>query len=151
MLEDLKETTHGYPSMPDDFSQALVGTGAPEEVDEEGMKRWKNILSEMIFLFREANEDTCTKKNPYEEEHDKASDEFTKKYGFFGEKLKTEEEKEEEKKTGNSRWYMLEDVPEYKEISDLYHDEYRKIVEYRHECKDKGMDLFKEWFWNLWD
>ena len=35
MLEDLKETTHGYPSMPDDFSQALVGTGAPEEVDEE--------------------------------------------------------------------------------------------------------------------
>ena len=108
-------------------------------------------MNEMIFFFREANEDTCTKKNLYEEEHDKASDEFTKKYGFFGEKLKTEEEKEAEKKTGSSRWYMLEDVPEYKEISDLYHDEYRKIVEYRHECKDKGMDLFKEWFWNLWD
>ena len=46
---------------------------------------------------------------------------------------------------------MLGDVPEYKEISNLYHEEYRKIVEYRHECKDKGMDLFKKWFWNLWD
>ena len=80
MLEDLKETTHGYPCMPNNFSQALVGTGAPEEVDEEGMERWKDILSEMIFLFREANEDTCTKKNPYEEEYDREFKEFTEKY-----------------------------------------------------------------------
>lgn len=73
------------------------------------MKRWKGILSEMIFLFREAHEDTCTKKNPFEEEYSRATKEFTEKYGFFGEKLKTEEEREEEKKTGRSRWYMLGD------------------------------------------
>lgn len=151
MLEDLKETTHGYPCMPNNLFQALVGTGAPEEVDEEGMERWKDILSEMIFLFREANEDTCTKKNPYEEEHDRAFKEFTEKYGLFGDGLKTDEEKAEEERKGSYRMYMPSDVPEYKELSELYFAEERKIDEYRYECKDKGMDLFKEWFWNLWD
>ena len=151
MLEDLKETTHGYPCMPNNLSQALVGTGAPDEVDEEGMERWKDILSEMIFLFREANEDTCTKKNPYEEEHDRAFKEFTEKYGLFGDGLKTDEEKAEEERKGSYRMYMPSDVPEYKELSELYFAEERKIDEYRYECKDKGMDLFKEWFWNLWD
>ena len=151
MLEDLKETTHGYPCMPNNFSQALVGTGAPEEVDEEGMERWKDILSEMIFLFREANEDTCTKKNPYEEEYDREFKEFTEKYGLFGDGLKTDEEKAEEERKGSYRMYMPSDVPEYKELSELYFAEERKIDEYRYECKDKGMDLFKEWFWNLWD
>ena len=151
MLEDLKETTHGYPCMPNNLSQALVDTGAPEEVDEEGMERWKDILSEMIFLFREANEDTCTKKNPYEEEHDRAFIEFTEKYGLFGDGLKTDEEKAEEERKGSYRMYMPSDVPEYKELSELYFAEERKIDEYRYECKDKGMDLFKEWFWNLWD
>ncbi len=151
MLEDLKETTHGYPSMPDDFAQALVGTGAPKEVDDEGMKRWKDILTEMIFLFREANAETCTKKNPYEEEYDKVLEEFTEKYGILGDGLKTEAEKAEEERKGSYRMYMLSDVPEYKEISELHFAEERKIDEYRYECKDKGMDLFKEWFWNLWD
>lgn len=151
MIEDLKDTVHGYPSSPDDFSQALVGTGAPEEVDEEGMQRWKGILSEMIFLFREANSDTCTRENKYEEEYRKASDEFEKKYGFFGDGLKTEEEKAEEEKKGSYRMYMLRDVPEYKEIDELHFAEEREIDKYRNECKDKGLDLFKEWFWNLWD
>ena len=151
MLEDLKETTQGYPVSPDNFSQALIGTGASEEVDEEGMNRWKDILSEMIFLFREANEETCTLKNKYEKEHCAASKEFDEKYGQFGERLKTAEEKAEEKRKGSYRMYMLSDMPEYKEISDLYCDESRKIAEYRDDCKNKGLDLFKEWFWHLWD
>ena len=148
MLEDLKGTTHGYPNTHSVYSHALVGTGAPEKVDEDGMDRWKDILSEMIFLFREANPDTCTQVNKYKEEYDKAFEEFTKKYGLFGEKLLTEDDKRE---TGSTRWYMLGDVPEYKEISNLYHDECRRIDEYRNECKDKGLDLLKKWFWNLWD
>ncbi|OON85732.1 hypothetical protein BXO88_10760 [Oribacterium sp. C9] len=151
MLEDLKDTAHGYPDSPGDYSQVLIGTGFPEDVDEEGMKKWKGILSDMIFLLREANEDTCTKTNPYEEEYEKASKEFTDKYGFFGEGLKTEEDRAEEKEKGYHRMYMLSDVPEYKNISDLHYEEERKIAEYRDECKDRGMDLFKTWFWNLWD
>lgn len=43
------------------------------------------------------DEEKCTKKNPYDEAYTKAMKEFTEKYGFFGEKLETEEEKEKEK------------------------------------------------------
>ncbi len=151
MLEDLKETTHGYPDIPGDASHAVVGIGNRGEEDEIGMKRWQDILSEMIFFLREANKDTCTRENPYKDEYYKASDEFKKKYGEFGDGLKTEEEKAKEKKKGSYRWYMPSDVPEYKEISDKYYRESREIAKYRNECKDKGLDLFREWFWNLWD
>ncbi len=37
------------------------------------------------------------KKNLYEEEHDLAQEEFTTKYGMFGEKLKTEKRRLREK------------------------------------------------------
>ena len=47
--------------------------------------------------------------------------------------------------------YMLGDVPEYKEIDELHFAEATEIRNYRDECKNKGLDLFKEWFWNLWD
>ncbi len=152
MLEDLKEMAHGYPSPLEDTESKLIsGTSASEEADEKGMQQWRDILSEMIYLFREANEDTCTRKNPYDEEYHKAHEEFTKKYGFFGDGLKTEEEKAEEKKKGLHRMYMLSDVPEYKDISEKHYDEERRISMYRDECKDKGMDMFKKWFWNLWD
>ncbi len=46
---------------------------------------------------------------------------------------------------------MLGDVPEYKEIDELHFAEAREIDRYLDECKDKGLELFKEWFWNLWD
>ena len=73
------------------------------------------------------------------------------KYGLFGEKLKTEEDKEREKKTSSHIVYMLGDAPEYKEISDKYFDEYKAIENYRDECKDKAFALFSKWFWHLWD
>ena len=46
-----------------------------------------------MWLRRESAEDTCTRKNPYEEEYDKAHTEFREKYGLLGEKLQTEGEK----------------------------------------------------------
>ena len=58
------------------------------------------ILDKMIFLWRESKEETCSLKNPYEAEYDKASDEFHKKYGDFGFKLQTEEELEANRKRG---------------------------------------------------
>ena len=78
MIHDLRVNSHGYPSF---F----------EGPEEENIRKWDRILGRMEFLFREANEDTCRKKNLYEEEHDLAQEEFTTKYGMFGEKLKTKE------------------------------------------------------------
>lgn len=151
MLEDLRETTHGYPGELMNSSSQDLSEEEQEKADEAGMQKWRDTLSEMIFLFREALDDTCTRENPYEEEHRKAQEVFDKKYGIFGEGLLTKEDKAEEKKTGTHRMYMLSDVPEYKDISDKYHEEWSKIQSYQAECKEKGLNLFNKWFWNLWD
>ena len=151
MLEELMDISHGYPDEFDSNSHTIVDIETPNQTDDEGMIKWKGILSEMIFLLREANTDTCTRENKYAKEYQKARNEFERKYGFFGDGLKTNEEKAEEKKKGLKRMYTLSDVPEYKEIADLYISEEMKIDKYLNECKDKALDLFKMWFSNLWD
>lgn len=152
MLQQLRDTAHGYPCFDErGISHAMYGAASSDDTDNTGMKQWDNILSEMIFLLNEANEDTCTKENIYQKDYDKAQEEFDKKYGMFGEKLMTEEEKAEEKEKGTRRIYLLGDVPEYKEISELYFNESRALSDYRNDCKNKALELFSKWFWNLWD
>ena len=72
MLQQLKETTHSYPCFQGSMSHAVYGTAVSEEDDDAGMKQWNDILSEMIFRLKEANEDTCTRVNKYQKEYDKA-------------------------------------------------------------------------------
>ena len=105
----------------------------------------------MIFLWRELDEETCSEKNKYEKEYSKASDEFYKKYGFFGEGLETEEEKEKAKKTGSRRMHFMNELPEYEEISRLHMEEEKRLAEYREKCKDEVFDLMKKYFFALWD
>lgn len=107
MIHDLRINSHGYP-------------GYFTETKEENVQKWNRILKRMEFLFREANEETCRRKNPYQNTHAQAMEDFTRKYGMFGEKLKTKEEKEQEKKKGFSRMYTMSDVPEYKKLSDQW-------------------------------
>ncbi len=151
MLERLRDTTHGYPGEAGGNPQALFDSEAPTDTANEDMLKWKAVLTKMAFLFKEAHEETCTKENPYEEEWENALKEFSQKYGPLGEGLRTEAEKEEEKKKGYYRMYGLDDVPEYKEIDRLHYEEERSINEYRNKCKEKAMELFNEWFWDLWD
>ena len=47
VLEDLKNTTNGYP------------------VTEESFESWKEKLGYIVFCLREANSDTCSKNQPY--------------------------------------------------------------------------------------
>lgn len=151
MLERLMENASSYPCTPGDGSHAIYGTGAPKDADDEGVNAWKDVLSEMIFLFREANEETCTKLNKYEAEYDAAMVRFEAKYGIFGEKLRTEKEKRDAFEHRGHRMYTMADVPEFADIDKNYFDEDRKIEGYRDECKDKAFEMFKKWFWNLWD
>ena len=104
MIHDFRINSHGYP-------------GSFEGPEEKNIRKWDRILKRMEFLFREANEDTCRKKNPYEAEHNLAQEAFEAKYGMFGEKLKTEEEIAREMREHKHRLYMMDDVPEYAEIS----------------------------------
>lgn len=138
MIHDLRINGHGYPGY-------FTGT------EEENVRKWDMILKRIEFLFREANEETCCRKNPYEDVHDQARVAFTLKYGMFGEKLKTEEEKEQEKNKGYCRMYTMSDVPEYKEISDQWLTAENELTAYRDQCMKEGMKLFTKYFWNLWD
>ena len=47
VLEDLKNTTNGYP------------------VTEESFESWKEKLGYIVFCLREADSDTCSKNQPY--------------------------------------------------------------------------------------
>lgn len=147
MLTQLRKTHVGSP--------ASLGKNY---YDENGILRndtcheeWNKILDRMIFLLQEMNEDTCKKKNPYEEEYMKQWDVFEKEYGFFGEKLLTDEEKETAKQTGNTRWHMMNELPENQELSKKYLEEEKKLFTYRDECKNEFFELFSKYFWNLWD
>ena len=154
MLEEFKENLHGYPSILEgenpDMGHALVGDDI-DEAPEEGMIKWQEILEKIIFLLRETNEGSCSKKNPYEDQYIRASKEFNKKYGCFGEKLLTAEELEERRKTGNTRMYFPSDVEEYKPIPDLYFAECKRLARYREQSKDEALALFSKWFYSLWD
>ena len=161
MCEAINKKRCGYPSAL--FDEAMEHYGlksideynrAPEEirdkVDDYGDKKWGEILSRLTFLLREANEDTCKKVNPYDEEYARISKEFCAKYGEWGEGLMTEEEKEKAKKTGRHPIYLPHHMPEYKEICELHAEEERKLNAYREQCKNEALELFSKWFYSLW-
>ena len=141
MLEEHKIIRHGSPIV----NEADTGN------DEALTQAWDEILDRMIFLFREASDETCTRANPYEAEYSRIHDEFTQKYGLLGENLMTDEERETARNGGGYRAHFPDELPEYKDISDKYFAEVRKIAEYRVKCKDEAFDLFVKWFHSLWD
>ena len=121
-------------------------------VNDTCHEEWDRILERMIFLWRESNELTCSRKNPYEKEHSKAFEEFTEKYGFLGEKLQTAEELEgNRKRGGGGTIHFMDELPEYKEISDKYRKESKILEDYRNISKDEALDMLKEYFFDLWD
>ena len=148
MLTQFKETRHGSPC-------SLENTDFADNFNANNTcdchKEWDNILDKMIFLIRECNEDTCMKKNPYEKEHNKISDEFIDKYGVLGEKLMTDKEKEDAAITGGGTVHFSSEIPEYKDTEDKYYEEERNLVQYRMEKKDEFFKLFSLWFFDLWD
>ena len=45
----------------------------------------------------------------------------------------------------------MNEIPEYKEVWERYSAKEDRIFAYRNQCKDEFLDLFKKWFWALWD
>ena len=148
MLQHLKDNRHGSPG--------YLGENYTNEdgilVNDTCHAEWDKILDRMIFLWRETDEETCSKKNPYEDEYMKAFSEFDEKYGFLGEKLQTKAELEENKKRGGGGTiHFMDEIPEYKEIYERHRVEDEKLEKYREECKDEAIDMLKEYFFSLWD
>jgi hypothetical protein len=155
MLNEIKKEKSRIPM--ECYQEAIVAMGLDPveywdayniEVEELAVKKWDEILSQIAFLLGEATYDTCTKKNPFEDEFHRIRKEFKAKYGEFGEKLMTKEEKKRAKK-GLQKWYFPSDIPEYKEVYESYFDEEEKLAEYRQKCAKEGLELFAKWFYRL--
>lgn len=143
MLDELNRTRHGFPS-------ALLdeqNMNQDKEANERGDKEWDRILSEMAHCFREANDRTCTRENPYEEEWAKAFWTLSDSYGTLGEKLRTEEEIKEKKRIAHFPSLR----PANRDLWNKYLEEAKKIQEYQRACMDQGMELFRKWVRDLWD
>lgn len=150
MLQHLRKTHTGSPS--------YLGTNYENEegilVNDTCHDEWNEILDRMIFLLGEMREDTCSQKNPYEEDVMSAYDRFHEKYGFFGDGLKTKGEKAAEEERGSYRMYFPSDEPgrdDIRELFDKYHAEEKKLHDYRNACKDEFFVLFSKHFYALWD
>jgi len=142
MLQQFKNTRHGSPG--------ILGKDYTNDdgilCNDECHAEWDKILEQMIFLFREMNEEACQKKNPYEAEHDRVYCEFEEKYGSFGERIERTGDKEPYR-----RLYFPNELPEYKEIEKKYFDAEKELSEYRERCKNQAFELFSKWFYALWD
>lgn len=139
MIEEFRNTTHSFPSrfLKDDVSNNK------EEIDRASAK-WKAILSRMAFLFREANEETCQKKNPYDEEYSIVLHKFIECFGINGKWVK--------KKDGTRVFiHDLCDIPKYRRLDENYHRVEKELYEYRSNCLKKAMSMFVEYFSDLWD
>ena len=121
------------------------------EVDEWCNNRWIEILNKMVFLFDECNDEKCTMKNEYYEEYLKMRKDFDKKYGYSGEKLRTQEELKSDKKTGNLTNHSMSELPEYKNMLEKYFEREGEIDKYKTKCKKEALKMFIKYFDNLWD
>ncbi|KIR03546.1 hypothetical protein P261_02361 [Lachnospiraceae bacterium TWA4] len=74
MLLQLKETRTGSPGFLGENYTDSNGILQNDTCHEE----WDKILNRMIFLWKESNERTCSKKNPYAKKHTQAYKQFSK-------------------------------------------------------------------------
>ena len=147
MLIQLRDTRFGSPSH--------LGTQTTNEkgylISKGCHEAWDAILNRMIFLLGEMEEETCVRRNKYENEYIKASEEFMKMYGMFGNKLLTEEERAAAEEGKGIRVHTMRELPEYKQLVENYMNEEVELGKYRNECKNEFFELFSKYFWDLWD
>lgn len=101
--------------------------GYPGRLDDE---TWDKILKDMKHCFEDASEETCSMKNEYEEDYYET---LLNEYA----------------KNGKATWSKLSMTQD--EIKENYYKRETEIFEYRNKQLNKGLNLFKKYFWDLWD
>ena len=114
----------------------------------------EHALCRIEYLLRYASEDTCRKKNPYQEEYKKAEEEFFEKYGLLGigREAKSEQQvRKAMKEVENRGWepYSMTDYPEYREIYENYWKAEEELSLYRKKCLKKALAMMGEYFDDL--
>ena len=139
MLDELERTGHGFP-----LSFLKNANTASAEENDKAAEEWRKVLTEMAFLFREANEETCSRKNPYDKEYTEVLHSFFKRFGFNGKWVK--------KKDGTRVFvHRLDDIPKYKELCENYRKTEKELCKDRENCHRKALLMFAEYFNDLWD
>ena len=148
MLDQMSDHLHSYPTFINDGTQPRSQAIVIDDEDNDAVKKWQEILREIAKKLRDADESQSSIKNKHEEEWSKAYREFHKEYGLFGEKL--EQEAINSKKPG-IQMHFPDEFPQWKEIMDRYREEEKQVLKKRAQSLEDGLNLFKKWFWDLWD
>lgn len=154
MIQHMRDNLHGYPTPLVSYpvnSQAVVLS--EEDKSNKAFIEWKETLDKMIFLLKEMNEETCSFKNEYQEEVDKAQEKFRKKYGWFGKDFEKINNIEPESKAGKRVYFYYDDPehPEWKELNEKYHRVEQHKYYYMDKCREEFFTLFSKYFWEMWD
>lgn len=129
MLQRLYDTKHGYPMLYN--IQGNFGTKLWNLTSNKNEIVWDKILKDMIWYFKEANEDTCSLQNEY-------------KYDC---EINFEQE-------DNECYYTMKFLYPTKQAENeagMWFKREQELAEYRKECRDKGFNLFKTYFDCLWN
>lgn len=108
-----------------------------KEMDDYAHNRWIDELNKMIFLFTEANEETCSMKNPYNRAY------TTSLHRTSLKELKAKKEEIEYKMSKKS-------IEHREKIVELWRVEENKRLEYIAKCKKEALDMFVKYFDILW-
>lgn len=101
--------------------------------DDSCHEEWDKVLDQMNFLWRESYKYSSSKKNPYQEEYMEILDKYYDKYG------------------SNMGLAMMRNDSKYKKISDKYEKAEGEINQCREKCKEKTLDMPKEYFYFFYD
>lgn len=140
---------HLIPDMTEMSYDLMMGSEAffPHDPDDKYFIERKRWMKEMNYYFRESEEESCLRKNPYDGEFHRLEEVFEKKYGEFGEKLCTPEELE----TGRRHRFTIYSAPDpvMKEIAKRWLSTSFELDEYRERCAQKAVNLMGEHFFEL--
>ena len=142
ILAHLAKNTHGFPPCAVELHKRVVG-----EVDGKKYRREKKYagmnsddhawnvylddLKRMVFLFSESDEETCSKKNPYE---------FRLHWNFL-----------DDPEHGDCRVLKFEGTEDEKAETEKYRQVEAELCKYRAECLHKAMKMLDIYIEYLWD
>ena len=135
ILKDMAQDMHGIP-----YAYVTKDLKPVKDHNETDVVMtedvWKMIILRMAADFRKADEESYEIKNPMEEE-------WLRMHESYREEIK--------KDRSTDCISPARMKPEWKEITDRYLEEEKKIAQKRQAHFNRGILYFREWFWDMWD
>ncbi len=161
MIDELIKRRRGYPIFIEDEYLKEKGLEINKLTEEKKLmmsrecsKRWENILIDIKRTFLDTRKETCSYKNKYKKEYNKAFREYLDEYGLFGDKIKNNSFIKNSSDgssivTLDNNPYCFDKMNKYKNIYVLYHNEEEQIEKYINKAKSKALTLFRKYFNDL--